>query len=101
MRFMWRKRFNLEEDGFLSLQVLQYINMTDWNLQAKAILRAELARKDIGYKRLSQLLEDIGVDESPSAITNKMSRGSFSFAFFLQCMKAIGRVHVQIDLKDI
>lgn len=98
---MWRGKVNLEEDGFLSSQVLQYINMTDWNLQAKAILKAELARKDIGYKRLSQLLEDIGVDESPSAITNKMSRGAFSFAFFLQCMKAIGRVQIQIDIKDI
>lgn len=101
MRFMWHHWANLEEDGFRSLQVLQYINMTDWNLHAKAILKAELALKGIGYKRLSQLLEDIGVDESPSAITNKMSRGAFSFAFFLQCMKAIGRVHVQIDLKDI
>lgn len=75
--------------------------MTDWNQEAKAILKAELARKDIGYKRLSQLLEQTGIDESPSAITNKMSRGTFSFAFFLQCMKAIGRVHIQIDLKDI
>lgn len=64
-------------------------------------MKAELARKEIGYKRLSQLLADIGVDETPSAITNKMSRGTFSFVFFLQCMKAIGRLQVQIDLKDI
>jgi hypothetical protein len=75
--------------------------MTDWNLQAKAILKAELARKDIGYKRLSQLLEDIGVNETPSAITNKLSRGAFSFAFFLQCMRAIGRNEVEIKLRDI
>jgi hypothetical protein len=74
--------------------------MTDWNSEAKAILKAELARKEIGYKQLSRLLEQIGVTETPSAITNKMSRGTFSFVFFLQCMKAIGRVHVQIDLKD-
>lgn len=64
-------------------------------------MKAELARKEIGYKRLSQLLADIGVDETPSAITNKMSRGTFSFVFFLQCMKAIGRLQVHIDLKDI
>jgi hypothetical protein len=75
--------------------------MTDWTAEARAIMKAELARKEIGYKRLSQLLADIGVDETPSAITNKMSRGTFSFVFFLQCMKAIGRLQVQIDLKDI
>jgi len=84
-----------------SLLLLQKINMTDWNVEAKAILKAELARKDIGYKKLSQLLAQIGVDETPSAITNKMSRGSFTFVFFLQCMKAIGRTHVQVDLKDL
>lgn len=75
--------------------------MTDWNGQARTILKAELARRDISYKRLSLLLDQIGVDESPSAITNKMSRGTFSFAFFLQCMKAIGRSHVEIKLSDI
>ena len=75
--------------------------MTDWNAQARTILKAELARRDISYKRLSLLLDQIGVDESPSAITNKMSRGTFSFAFFLQCMKAIGRSHVEIKLSDI
>lgn len=73
--------------------------MTDWNMEARRILKGELARKDIGYKRLSQLLSEIGINESASAITNKLSRGSFSFAFFLQCMKAIGRSNVQISIE--
>lgn len=75
--------------------------MTDWNFAAKTILKAELARQDISYKRLSRLLEQIGIDETPSAITNKMSRGTFTFAFFLQCMKAIGRAQAQIDMRDL
>lgn len=70
-------------------------------MEAKAILKAELARKDIGYKRLSQLLAQVGVDETPSAITNKLSRGTFSFVFFLQCMKALGRAQVTIDLDGL
>jgi len=76
-------------------------NITDWNAQARTILKAELVRKGIGYKRLAELLAEIGVEETPSAITNKMSRGTFSFAFFLQCMRAIGRAHVEIKLDDI
>jgi hypothetical protein len=91
--------------------MLQKINMNElktstdtsekWYSEAKAILKAELARKDVSYKRLSVLLEEIGVFESTSAITSKMARGTFSFAFFLQCMKAIGRHHAQIDIKDL
>ena len=75
--------------------------MTDWYLEAKRVLRAELVRKDIGYKQLVTLLEGIGVTETERSIANKMSRGSFSFAFYLQCMKALGRTSVQIDLTDI
>jgi hypothetical protein len=75
--------------------------MTDWNMEARRILKAELARKDISYKRLAQLLEVEGVTESASGITNKLSRGTFSFAFFLQCMRAIGRTHVEINLNEI
>lgn len=98
---MWRKRPKIREDAWQIILLLQKINMTDWNVEAKAILKAELARKDIGYKKLSQLLAQIGVDETPSAITNKMSRGTFSFVFFLQCMKALGRTQVTIDLVSL
>jgi hypothetical protein len=75
--------------------------MTDWYLQARQVLRAELVSKDIGYRQLAALLEGIGVPETERSIANKMSRGSFSFAFYLQCMKALGRTTVQIDLTDI
>lgn len=75
--------------------------MANWNLEAKAILKAELSRRDVSYKELSRLLAHVGVDETPSAITNKMSRGTFSFAFFLQCMRALGRTQVTIDLQSI
>ena len=75
--------------------------MTDWNLEARRVLKAELARKDIGYKELSRLLGAIGVEETESAIRNKLSRGGFSFAFFLQCMKAINQnvVEIRINLQ--
>jgi len=75
--------------------------MADWNVEASRILRGELARRGVSHKRLSQLLSVIGVDETPSAITNKMSRGTFSFAFFLQCMKALGRTHIEVSLEEI
>jgi hypothetical protein len=63
----------------------------DWQREARRILQVELARKDIGYKELSRALETVcGVDIDSKALANKVGRGTFSFAFFLQCMRALG-----------
>jgi hypothetical protein len=44
-----------------------------------------------GNKELSRALETVcGIDIDPKALSNKVGRGTFSFAFFLQCMKALG-----------
>lgn len=75
--------------------------MVDWYQEARRVLRAELARREVGYKQLAILLNGIGVQETERSIANKMSRGSFSFAFFLQCMRALGKPSVHIDLTDI
>jgi Domain of unknown function (DUF6471) len=75
--------------------------MVDWYQEARRVLRAELVRREVGYKQLAALLNGIGVHETERSIANKMSRGSFSFAFFLQCMRALGKPSVHIDLTDI
>ena len=62
----------------------------EWTNFARGVLKAELARRDLKYEDLSQMLKHIGVDESPSAITNKISRGRFTAVFLFQCMEAIG-----------
>jgi len=63
----------------------------NWQREARRLLQVELARKDIGYKELSRALETVcGVDIDPKALSNKVGRGTFSFAFFLQCMRALG-----------
>ncbi len=66
------------------------INMNQWNEAARLKLREILVRRKISYKRLVFLLSEIGIDETERAIQGKMTRGTFSFAFFLQCMKALG-----------
>jgi hypothetical protein len=62
----------------------------NWENLARQIVRAELVRRGLTYGGLAARLEDIGVDESERAIANKMSRGTFTFVFVLQVMKAIG-----------
>lgn len=70
---------------------------TDWNKLASGIIKAELKRRDIGYEQLVAKLEKIGVYETHASILNKMSRGSFQFAFFLQCAAAIGIKNLHLE----
>jgi len=61
-----------------------------WQNRVRGLLRAELARRDIGYKELVERLAAIGVKESESNIANKLARGSFTAAFMVQVLDAIG-----------
>ena len=69
----------------------------DWQRQATNLLKAELTRRGIGYDQLSEKLGAIDVEETANAINVKINRGSFSFVFFLQVMKAIGAKNLRID----
>ncbi|MDO5216246.1 DUF6471 domain-containing protein [Legionella pneumophila] len=69
----------------------------DWNDLASRILRAELKFKGISYEKLVILLEQINIKETKASIVNKLSRGTFQFAFFLQCASVIGMKHLRLD----
>lgn len=68
----------------------------EWSDKAKNLLRSELKRKGVTYAQLSDSLEKIGVQENEKNIANKISRGVFTMAFFLQCMAAIGVTEVRL-----
>lgn len=63
---------------------------TDWEMMAANVLKAELKRKGVTYAQLVERLKSIGVEEKEVNIRNKLSRGKFTAAFFLQCLTAIG-----------
>lgn len=69
----------------------------DWNRVASSTLKAELARASIGYEELTERLAAIGIKETYKAVAAKINRGSFSFAFFAQCMKALGVRDIRIN----
>jgi len=70
----------------------------NWENEARLLLKAEIARRGVTYERLAKRLQAIGVQETVRSIANKMSRGTFSFVFFMQCMKALGAQSVTIEL---
>ncbi|MEQ9469639.1 MAG: DUF6471 domain-containing protein [Roseitalea porphyridii] len=56
---------------------------------AANLLKAELKRKGVTYAQLVEKLAEIGVAEREVNVRNKLSRGKFTAAFFLQCLQAI------------
>jgi Domain of unknown function (DUF6471) len=73
------------------------VEKTDWKATAKNTLKAELARKGVDYETLANKLNEIGVEESYNSINTKINRGTFTFQFFLQCMKAISITNIRLD----
>jgi len=66
----------------------------------KGILKSELKRRNMTYADLVLKLADHGVVENEANLRNKISRGSFTAAFFVQCLIAIGCTFVQIKTPD-
>ncbi len=71
--------------------------MSDWNDKVKRLLKSELVRRGISNSHLVLLLENIGVEETKSSIDSKISRGTFSACFFLQCLTVIGCKKLEIQ----
>jgi len=71
--------------------------MSDWNDKVKRLLKSELVRRGVSNLELAEMLEKIGIDETKSSIDSKISRGTFSASFFLQCLTVIGCEKIEIE----
>ena len=69
---------------------------TEWESKAANLLRAELKRKGVTYAQLVEKLAGIGINEKEVNVANKLSRGKFSAAFMLQCLRAIDCSEVRL-----
>ncbi len=68
-----------------------------WNEKASNILKSILTRRNIKYHELAIKLNALGIEETQGSISNKISRGTFSFTFFMQCMEALGIKEIRLD----
>ena len=69
----------------------------EWETQAANLLKSELKRKGVTYAQLVEKLGAIGISEKEVNVANKLSRGKFSAAFMLQCLKAVGSSQLHLD----
>lgn len=68
-----------------------------WIDRAKRLLKAELKRADVTYEELARRLrEHHGLNETKVSVANKLSRGTFSAAFLMAALRAIGREQVSL-----
>jgi len=63
---------------------------TQWQDRVKGLLKAELKRRNVSYRELAEKLTAMGVPETERNLANKISRGSYTAVFFIQCLVAIG-----------
>ncbi|ARN78393.1 hypothetical protein BST97_10570 [Nonlabens spongiae] len=70
--------------------------MANWNDKVKRLLKSELVKRGVSHAELADLLHNLGVKESKSSIDSKISRGSFSATFLIQCLIAIGCDKIEI-----
>ena len=70
---------------------------TQYEDLARQVLKGELARLGVSHGQLSAKLGAIGVLESELNLANKISRGRFSAAFFLQCLDALGVTLIRMN----
>lgn len=77
----------------------QTILGVDWAAEAKGMLKAEMKRRGMTYADLVLALLYVGVQETEANLRNKISRGGFSAAFFLQALAAIGAktIHIEVE----
>jgi hypothetical protein len=69
----------------------------DWEDRVKGLLKAELKRRNVGYRDLAEKLEALGVKDSERNIANKISRGGFTAVFFVQCLVAVGAHTLRLE----
>lgn len=64
---------------------------------AKKILKIEMIKEGLSVEELQKLLSDNGYSYTVASINSKISRGSFSANFLLQCLEVMGRTNISLE----
>jgi hypothetical protein len=71
--------------------------MAKWNNKVKWILKSELVKRGLSTEDLTTLLNENGCTETKASVDSKISRGTFSASFFIQCLYVIGCIKIEIE----
>lgn len=71
--------------------------MITWNEKAKRLLKSELVKRGITNADLVLLLNEAGLAETKASVDSKISRGTFSAAFFLHCLSVMKCSKIELE----
>lgn len=75
---------------------------TLFGMFARIAIQVQLKKRDLGYRELTELLnEKFDLQENERNLRNKIARSTFSAAFFLMCMKALGSKTLDLSSDDM
>ncbi len=66
-------------------------------LECRLILRSAMLRKNISYKQLARMLSARGIETTERNLISRISRGTFTMAFAIVCMREMG--YEEIDIR--
>lgn len=69
---------------------MQQLKSDEWRNKAKGIVKAEIVLRNLSYSDVAEKLKELGIEETPQNLSNKISRGAFGADFMLQVLTAIG-----------
>ena len=61
----------------------------NWNDDARNMIKGLIASKGLSVDELVKRLAAIGIQDTARGVYGKLHRGTFSFVFFLQVLKAL------------
>lgn len=68
-----------------------------WYAISSKILRAEMTKRKISYQDLANRLRGIGVHITTGNLRARVSKGAYSTALLIQCLRAMGVKSLLID----
>ena len=71
-------------------------NQTD-RIIAKRFLKMEMLRRGISTEKLQSLLAEHGYSYTLSSVNSKISRGTFSATFLIQCLEVMKCDRIDFD----
>ena len=69
------------------------------NQAISSLIKGQLKYRQLSYKEFVKMLNEKGVECTLSGFTNKLNRGTFSAAFFIQCLDVLN--YESSDVKEI
>jgi lambda repressor-like predicted transcriptional regulator len=62
---------------------------SDWQCVASRLVKAELEKRGITYRRLSEMLAGLNITQTEATLRSKISKGNFGAALLLQILHVL------------